>query len=475
MRFSKVLHGVIISGFVFLILLFLLLRSSENPLRLSQPASFYPSDRVSRFHFITVATNKEINLCRLLLSASVLSYPQLVLVDWAGEGEYNASETHLAKIVGPLRYLESLPPSRDSDIVLMVDGYDVVMQLGPDVMLRRYFATLAAEDARLTAQLGAGYVRQHGIYNSIVFGPDKTCFPDNPLRPACWAIPDSPLPSAAFGPTTDADMAHARPRWLNSGTIMGPVGDMRAMFRATVDKVTKSWDPDYELHNSDQLYFGEVWGDQEYGRTLSRFGKSAVPNPDDEEEEKIVPDLEDGRETDVHIGLDYNSSLFQTVAGYEEYLTWMTFHSPQSIESETVTAREIDLQEDILASPQPFAAVHDDAWLSGLSWRDLSLGINVVTGFVFPVLHFTGDKGLRDLWWSRMWFFPNAERLLRASAKVRQDMISETPINGIRWEKNIPYRRKGSGGEGIGAWSDQGERFSWNELCGDYEEVLFNS
>jgi hypothetical protein len=474
MRSSKVLHGVIICGAVFLIILFLLLRSSESAEHLLTPASFSADDRTSRFHFLTVATNNEINLCRLLLSASVLSYPQPVLVDWAGEGKYNASETHLAKIVGPLRYLESLPRSMDSDIVLMVDGYDIVMQLGPDVLLRRYFAAVSAADARLKAQLGADYVRQHGMHNSIIFGPDKTCFPDNPQRAACWAIPDSPLSPNAFGPTTDADMEHARPRWLNSGTIMGPAGDMRAMFRATLDKVAKTWDPDYELHNSDQLYFGEVWGDQEYDRTLSRFGQSAVPNPEDEEEDRIVPNLEDGQDTDVHIGLDYYSSLFQTVAGYENYLTWMTFHSPQPFESETLTPRKIDLQKDVLASPQPFAAVGDDAWLKSLSWKDLSLGVNLVTGFVFPVLHFTGDKGLRDLWWTRMWFFPNAERLLRASADVRQDMIGETPINGIRWEKNIPYQSKGDGEEGIGAWSDQGERFSWNELCGDYEKALFN-
>jgi hypothetical protein len=472
MRSTKVLHWVVISGILFLLFPFLLLRGSETVQRLPLPAAFSSNIPASHFHFLTVATNTEINLCRLLLSASVLSYPQPVLVDWAGEGKYNASETHLAKIVGPLRYLESLPQSKDNDIVLLVDGYDVVMQLGPDVLLQRYFDAVAAADARLKVQLGAGYVQQHGVYDSIIFGPDKTCFPDNPLRVACWAIPESPLPPNSFGPTTDADMEHARPRWLNSGTIMGPAGDMRAMFRATVDKMTKTWDPDFELHNSDQLYFGEVWGDQEYSRTLSRFGQSAVPNPDDEEEEKIVPNLADGRETDVHIGLDYDSSLFQSVAGYENYLTWLTFHTPQSVESETLTPRKLDLQKDVVASPLPFGAVRDDAWLSGLTWNDLSLGINLVTGFVFPVLHFTGDKSLRDLWWSRMWYFDNAERLLRASAKIKQDKIGKKPINGIRWEKNIPYKSKG---KGIGAWSDQGERFSWDELCRDYEEALFKS
>jgi hypothetical protein len=476
MRSPKVLRGVAISGVVFLVFIsLLLLRSSDNARLLPiSPAAFSPSNRVSRLHFLTVATNTEINLCRLVLSASVLSYPQPVLVDWAGEGEYNASETHLAKIVGPLRYFESLPQSRDSDIVLLVDGYDVVMQLGPDVLLQRYFASIAATEKRMKAQLGVGYVKQHGIYNSIIFGPDKTCFPDNPRRVACWSIPESPLPADAFGPTTDADMEHARPRWLNSGTIMGPVGDMRKLFRATADKVTKTWDPEDELHNSDQLYFGEVWGDQEYDRTLSRFGSSAVPNPDDEGEDKIVPDLTDGRETDLHIGLDYDSSLFQTVAGYENYLTWMTFHTPQNFESETVTPRKIDIQKDLLTSPLPFAAVRDDEWLSGLTWKDLSLGINVVTGFVFPILHFTGDKGLRDFWWGRMWFYDNAERLLRATAEVKQqDRISETLINGIRWERNIPYKSEGSGNEGVGAWSDQGERFSWKELCEDYEDLLF--
>ncbi|CAG5145254.1 uncharacterized protein ALTATR162_LOCUS1681 [Alternaria atra] len=430
----------------------------------------------SRLHLLVVATSSGLDLCRLLLSASILSYPTPVLIDWAGEGAFNAAETHLAKIAGPLRYLENLTAIQDTDIVLLLDGFDVTFQLGPDILLKRYFEETAAANERLIAQYGKRHVRKHNVYNSILFGPDKTCFPEDIQRLACWIVPQSPLQPDAFGPFTDGwgDMQHARPRWLNSGTIMGPAAEMRDMFRATQKKIDKTYDPEYVLRNSDQKYLADVWGDQEYSRILSH-GDMPYGIPE-EVQEVGLPTLEEGQETEYHIGLDYRSSLFQTAAGYRNYLAWMTTNrSSLPSTSTSIEPYRIDLQEDVLQSKKPFAAISDDAALMETSWRNVSLGFNTVTGQAFSLLHFTGDKSLRDNWWPRMWYLKEAERLQRASAQVHDRKIGSDPINGVSWMKNMLYDRKErESEEKSGAWSDEGEALSWESLCGSHERALYS-
>jgi hypothetical protein len=429
----------------------------------------------SRLHLLIVATSSGLDLCRLLLSASVLSYPPPVLIDWAGQGEYNAAETHLAKVAGPLRYLESLSPIQDTDIVLLLDGFDVTFQLGPEVLLKRYFEETAAANDRLVAQYGKKHVRKHKIYNSILFGPDKVCFPEDITRLACWVVPGSPLQPNAFGPYTDGlgDMVHARPRWLNSGTIMGPAAEMREMFRATLKKIDQTYDPEYVLRNSDQKYFADVWGDQEYARILSH-GDTPYGIPE-KVQEFDLPKLEAGQVTEYHIGLDYRSSLFQTAAGYTNYLAWITTNR-SSLPSSSISLEpyHIDLQEDVLRSRKPFAAISDDETLKQTSWRDVSLGFNTVTGQPFPILHFTGDKSIRDTWWPRMWYVGEAERLQRAEAQIQDQKIGSDPINGVWWAKDTPYDRiRREPEEKSGAWSDQGAPLSWDSLCKSHEQVLY--
>jgi hypothetical protein len=179
---------------------------------------------------------------------------------------------------------------------------------------------------------------------------------------------------------------------------------------------------------------------------------------------------------EYHIGLDYISSLFQTAAGYRNYLAWMTLNRPSlSSTQKTIEPYRIDLQQDVLDSRKPFAVLSDDTTLKNTSWRDVPLGVNTATGLAFPIMHYTGDKSFRDTWWSRMWYFHEAERLQRASAQIHDDKIGTNPIDGTWWMKNTPYKSNDSKQEDkSGAWSDQGEELSWDRLCKLYEDVLYN-
>ncbi|KIW00166.1 uncharacterized protein PV09_08341 [Verruconis gallopava] len=475
---------IALSAVVLIFILFALLPLRHSKHLLTPFLSSHNRDR--RLHLLIVATSSNLNFCRLFLSSSILSYPAPVLIDWEGAGEYNASETHLAKVSGVLRYLRSLPRSKDDDLILMVDGYDVIFQLGPDVLIKRYFDAINAANDRLTRQFGTVQASQNGVRNSILLGPDKQCWPYDLRRLACYAVPESPLPPKAFGPLTDDDDAqHARPRWLNSGTIIGPAVDLRKMFEAVVSKINKTFDDEYGLHGSDQLYLSDVWGDQEFMRELNRPGSAGAPKrpdiPPHEEvpgfilkEENLAVPSRDSRDLELHMGLDYESRLFQTVSFYEKYIDWITFEqTPVYYESESVSRRAIRFPEDVRLASKPFSKIHDYTRLSETEWTDVPLGVNVVTGFAFPVLHFTGDKSFRDSWWNRMWFYPYAERLLHFGGIDSTNRIGDGRINDANWFKDEPYNSTERLQSSVSAWSDTGKPLGWDELCKVHETLLF--
>lgn len=169
------------------------------------------------------------------------------------------AKSHLFKISETLAYLNKLPASNDDDLALLIDAYDIWLILRPEVMISRYFDLLEKSNERL--QFQGLFGRQHGgaeIRNTLFWGPDKICWPVESWRAACWAVPQSPMRQNAFGPDTDTWMVlnryvyccrtpccgprviqvncccDVRPRWLNSGTLIGPVKDMRDMFKRFV-------------------------------------------------------------------------------------------------------------------------------------------------------------------------------------------------------------------------------------------------
>lgn len=150
---------------------------------------------------------------------------------------------------------------RTDAYVLIIDGFDVWFQLPPQILLARY-TNLTYSSAENPA---------------VVFGADKECWPNPQDSPACINIPNSTLPKDAYGPDTDKDPWHykSRPRYLNSGTVLGRVDAARSIYDAALQLVIASKD---------------VWSDQ--GILADIFGQSSKPAP---------------------MTLDYRSALFQTM------------------------------------------------------------------------------------------------------------------------------------------------------------------
>lgn len=270
----------------------------------AQSGALLSHERRPLTHLLIPASNPSQHLCKLLLTASTLGYPHPHLLAW--NQTFNnpgmmSGGSHIAKIQNTLKYLNNLGESRDDDLVLMVDGYDLWFQLPVDVLVSRYYEIVAQTDARLIKRYGPTAMRQvrknkleAGLSNRVIFGAGKRCAPNQPHTMACYALIDSPLPDDLYGKNTDwyvgwNQYTSLRQRYLNSGFVMGPIAEMRRLFsragemangaeqqwlrdnRLKVEPTDNgSGQSEYFYHGSDQSIFAKILGRQEFVREVLR-------------------------------------------------------------------------------------------------------------------------------------------------------------------------------------------------------------
>ncbi|GAO17203.1 hypothetical protein UVI_02057550 [Ustilaginoidea virens] len=461
--------------------------------------------KTSRFHFLTPASKSNLQFCYNLASATANRYPPPVLLGWNGQGEFDAAVTHLAKIRAMKRYLASLTPEEDDDLVLMVDGYDIIHQLPAEVMMERYFDVAAKATALLAERLGlpAHEASRRNIKQTVFFGPDKICWPPDKRAARCWAAPPSSLGHEAFGPDGGPDdFFSADPRWLNSGTIMGPVSDVRRVVDATMEEIEATYNKTFWQSDSDQYYMANVWGRQEYWRRRSWIVGSQGGDAGDQEaaqasgwpsSARVIPEKRRGsQEIEMHMAIEYESSLFQTMFGNEPFLGhleysrenetanvtmdllgqggalgWYAMQMPQNVRAALMKLY------DSVSGTHPGASAED--WI-----RTVPLGTNLVTKHIYGLWHCTGGKEFLDTEYRKMWFFPLARSLAGEAVKAsrRGEALSSRLIDGRKWVARWAYP---GGDQDVedwrhgGAWSDEapGRFVGWTELCGPHESVLF--
>ncbi|RYO81244.1 hypothetical protein DL766_005335 [Monosporascus sp. MC13-8B] len=256
------------------------------------------------------------------------------------EGHKLGGGSHMAKVSGVLDYLNSLSPEQDEELVLMMDAYDIHLQLPKSVLTSRYYSTREAAQRRLVEYAGHNTVDDGNLQQLVVFGAGNRCAPNWPHTVACYAIPNSPLPEDLYGGNTDTSMGHnhwssVRQRFLDSGYVLGPVGAMRRIF-AEAWKEIQEWpetDPFDDgqrfsadvYRGSDQSVFAAMYGRQEWVREKLRL-KHAPPGtkPRTSEvfgtvvdnalspsftHEPFDPDLSEGNPYEFGIYLDFWSEL----------------------------------------------------------------------------------------------------------------------------------------------------------------------
>ena len=490
------------------------------------------------FHLLVPASKPDVNLCKNILSSTLLCYPTPTIINWRkvfDNDMLSNGGSHLGKIAGVLDYLKTLDAAQDDDMVLMVDGYDIWFQVPFQLLLSRYNTIISKAEERLREEFGREAFRESKIRESIVFSCQKKCWPGDQSDPQCYAVPPAQLPSDLYGADTDMDItlegddtytyARHRPRYLNSGIVMGPAGEMRAMFSRALELAEQ--DPGF---GSDQAIFANIFGAQEYARALmkesiqashktmtttssssafwswpSSRGKSANgktssildPHPTHKQLDLVI-----GKKYDFGINLDYKSALGQPTVYADFDLDWVTYNDSESLASaraEKNVSRTFpgsdNLDTDIAHTPGPFTAfsysAHDSSGrLSALaasdevslpspttSWSDVPLFNNLWTGITPAVVHHNahrdGLKANREEMWDRIWFQPYARQLLTQRLREDKTLSPITNMGGVDWFDVMKNRSKP---EGFVVRTDREneEWVSWNGVCDqEMQEEVF--
>jgi hypothetical protein len=447
-------------------------------------------ENLQRLHFLIPASKPNPHFCYNLAAAAANRYPAPVILGWNGTGDFDAAHTHLAKLRAINRYLQNLEEADDDDLVLIVDGYDVLMQLPPEILIERYFQVVDQHDGRISRRLGISIeeTRKRGIRDTVFWGPDKWCWPTDYAAARCWAVPDSPLPRDAHGPMTGSgDMEFNNPKWLNSGTTLGPVKDVRVLLAASMEEIQRTYNPKFEQKESDQLYIANIWGRQEYFRSLdASHGEPVGGGPPD----RRVPVRKEGENVEFHTALDYESSMFFLRAANEPFYDYIPFdHSGLNArmnkdmfgEGQHFVPFDIPMPANVMfALTRLYDSIPDlHAGKTANEWiRKVRLGVGFVTKSIFPLWHCTGPKDVIDPEYTKMWFYPYARSLIKATVRAFQggELITAHNVAGRTWAPKWPYPNTDELSDELGgAWTDyDGLTFvEWESMCGPWAPILF--
>jgi hypothetical protein len=456
----------------------------------------------SQFHVLLVTPNSDVTLCKTLLSAAVLGYPVPTILQWNkthdlsqpfGGGKYSG------KIESVYEWLKQQPKASADDVVLMVDPYgsfnygdvpvgmslrtegDIWFQLGPEVLLKRFYAMRARATEDLARRMGKA-AEVEGLKQTVFFGAGKRCAPNTPHTASCYAMPESPLPHDLYGANTDTVMGHSRhsshrQRFLNAAYAIGTVADMQPIFQQALNKVNSLKDAEgrykhraeYNHAGSDQGIFQEMLGEQEFQREVMRrkhlsFGdkaKGLKKNKPTYIEGTLVDDVlnpsfshkemeqKGDKSAEFGMGLDYWSDLGQQTLDSEHDGRWLTYNRP--VRAQLTQRRLYDcppratgrVPDDMLNTTLPRAAVSDASQFSPMrGWDEIGLYTNVCLDTIPVMIHHNGVKKRRDDAWPQLWLQPHARRLIEeVLAQDGERGGARTPDNRFRpWELLCPAR-----------------------------------
>ena len=371
------------------------------------------------------------------MSATALGYPIPVLVNWGkdflntGGGVWGP---YLGKITGTLQYLDLItrPDTNkedrldEDDLVLIVDAYDVWFQLPPETLLRRYHQSIKQANDRLS-KMWPGSAEEIPMKQTIVVSSQKRCYPtikSSGTDLHCDKLPESDLREDLYGVETDVEGNYyhdIRPRFLNSGSFMGPIGDMKRYFRRVKERMDRQIANDFPF-DGDQGVFGEIFGEQEVWRTWRREQESRSllnGSSHDTSNHDGVALLQ--RDFEFHIGLDYSQNLFLPTVYGEKDGDFVSLNNQSMIEAYSsslgISPVRLDtLPEDLVETQNPLVDILPRQFNNTTGWGDLPLYADFFTTAIPAVLHHNawknGIKERRTWWWDRTWYFPYLRTML---------------------------------------------------------------
>lgn len=402
---------------------------------MSQESTDKGNHEERKFAILVPANNPGHDLCKLVTSALALGYPSPVLINWGKDfrdGGGGAWSAYLAKITGALDYLDKVtrPDTNrgdkleNDDLVLIVDAYDVWFQLPPQTLIQRYHQSCQDGNTRLTEKWP--FPSRIPMKETIIAAAQKRCFPtmESGSNLYCHDVPESNLRPDLYGGATDTDSAkqyyhNVRPRFLNSGSFIGPVGDMRQYLRRVKQRMERVIADDLAFEG-DQGIFGEVFGEQELWRKWRREQEEISTNNMSTPASKRGSALWQ-RDFEFHVGLDYSQQLFLPTVYAEYDGDFLSVHNRSFIQSRSSKlgidpVRLHGVPSDIELTTSTVTEVLPRQVAKEFHWEDVSLYADFYTAAIPALLHHNawkgGVKNRRTWWWDRMWYFPHLRHIL---------------------------------------------------------------
>ena len=472
-----------------------------QPISVPQSSQSKAEPKKRELSLLVPATQADSTVCKTLVSAAVLDYPSPRLVNF-GKTINDPSipwnhGTHLAKIPGVLSTLQNFETANDDQIVLVVDGLDTWFQLGPSVLLSRYDdinhrAYKRASQALCGRSSCGGRPELAHVNQQIIFSTQKKCWPGEHDDLVCIAPPLSTLPQDVFGPETDQiwpdkdyPEMKMRPRYLNSGFVIGPAAALKRLYEEAERRIKQGGHG-----GSDQGIFAEIFGEQEYARHLLRaayINQQSLPRRlwwrllgqpteyDDGSDgtplsiAKKLPLIKPGDKNGLHnleygISLDYFSELSHTMFLAHRDADWIIHDEPErpSAHWHIVSPRvpAFVVPDDVLNMP----SAHEV-----LNWSQTPLFTNLYTGTVPLSMHHNAwQHGMKTLMWSmwtNMWWH-NASDSLISIVDDDEETSSQTVPADIS-KVHLSSTRKGH--EII---LDNGTLVTLHQLCRDFFQLF---
>jgi hypothetical protein len=432
-------------------------------------------------------------------SALLNRYSIPTIVGYKGKGEFDAHKAHIAKLKTAARYLHTVPDAHDDDLIIMVDGFDVIAQIPAEATIQLYFDMMAVANQRVADQHGLTLkeARAEGLYQSLLWGTDKGCFPSKRVQPQCWITPDPPSPHNVWGPRTgNGELQYSPSKFLNSGTVIGPLGDLRNFLDAANEYIAENHEKVDSHSNSDQLYISKLYARQEFHRTMQTLSKGqAYPGLNDRSDgrRELPPKRMVDEETEYHITVDFESAFAQTQCHNDRFMWKLKYNNwDNSAHMEHDALDEGDrFRSYHIPMPSHFFKAFARMWnaidadfrpgTTARDWvRHLPLGTNVATRRIHAFYHNTCTKRYFIERFRDFWFFPHIDMLLKTAkqANRRGDPISAEPIDGRIWVDANKHPSGTADPENYGGvFTDfESESYlSFREACGESWEEIFQT
>ncbi|KAH9845296.1 hypothetical protein Tdes44962_MAKER01306 [Teratosphaeria destructans] len=190
--------------------------------------------------------DRDVDLCKTLLTAQILNYPVPDLIRWGQDEEGKAiaaEQMARAKLLSIQSWFERLPDHANDGIVILLSGPDSWFQLRPEVLLRRYYETIRGQSTGLDRDA-----------RRIIFAAEHEC---QHSADVSW---QSPRPCQRF---EDA--------YLSENIVIGPVSEVSALIDVAVDMTSKN-DRNDTLAVFDEIFALQEADDIDQGQKLFQIG-----------------------------------------------------------------------------------------------------------------------------------------------------------------------------------------------------------